>query len=97
MQYITLEEVKQHLRIDSDYTFDDAYLNTLISVAQQVISNDIQRDLTSYTELPLPLKHAMLLLIGDYYNQREDTNDLKMNAIPNGIKRLVAPYINYLT
>lgn len=97
MEYITLAEVKQHLRIDIEYTYDDEYLNTLITVAQAVISNDIQRDLTSYPELPSPLKHAMLLLIGDYYNQREDSNDLKINAIPNGVKRLISPYINYLT
>lgn len=96
MQYITIEEVKQHLRIDSDYTFDDNYIDSLISVAQTVISNDIQRDLSTYDEIPTPLKHAMLLLIGDYYNNREDSNDLKMNTIPNGIKRLIAPYINYL-
>lgn len=93
--HIKLQEVKEHLRIDTEFTYDDAYITSLIAVAEQAISNDIKTDISTFKELPAPIRHAMLLLIGDLYSNREDSNDLKLSHIPNGIKRLIAPYINY--
>lgn len=90
----TLAEIKQHLRIDLSYTIDDQYINTLIETATIVIYNDLQRTIPT-TDIPLPIKHAIMLLIGDLYENREDSSDNKLISIPNGIRRLISPYLNY--
>ena len=38
-EYISLADAKAHLRVDSSYTGDDAYITTLISVARSACEN----------------------------------------------------------
>lgn len=93
---VSIEEVKQHLRIDIDYRDEDNYIESLILVAEEVIEGDLRRGLSEFEgNVPQSLKHAVLLLIGDFYNNREDSSDLKFNQIPNGVKRLIAKYVSY--
>lgn len=46
------------------------------------------------TDIPQAIKQAMLLLIGEWYEQREAAADTKYNiqTIPFGVKQLLAPY-----
>lgn len=45
-----------------------------------------------YTAIPAPIKHAALLMVGDWYANREDTNEMSMNVLPRGVEALLAPY-----
>ena len=38
MNYITIDQVKSHLLINQDFHDDDAYLFSLIQVAEQAVS-----------------------------------------------------------
>ena len=53
------------------------------------------RYVAGYTTLPEPLKQAMLLLIGNWYENREDAVDVvggKIDTVPFGAKALMAMY-----
>ena len=43
--------------------------------------------------VPRGIKQAMVLLIGHYFKNREETTDKKQYVIPNGITALLGPYI----
>lgn len=47
---------------------------------------------SSQTDVPEPLRHAVMLLAADLYQNREGHTELKLDALPFGIKSLVQPY-----
>lgn len=99
MSYITLEEAKKHCNIEEGYTDDDAYIGSLIDVAEKVVSEDICVELEmledSNGDIPAPLKQAALLLIGHYYNFREAVAFGVTMQVPLGYKHLTMLYRNY--
>lgn len=96
MAYVTLNELKHHLRVEVDA--DDAYLTTLIKVAEKAIGNELGRDLVYWTKhgvLPDPLKHAIMLLCGDLYNNRESVAFATPHEVPRSLDYLLQPYRLY--
>ena len=98
MAYITLQEAKAHLRVD--YDEDDNYIVGLISMVHTLVEleiGDVFADLEDTNGLiPLPLKQAMLLMIGHFYSVREPiVMGISVNEIPYGYKFLIAGYKNY--
>ena len=83
---VTLAEAKEYLRIDSDA--EDALLTTLINVAKDHCENYLQASLPS--ELPMPVKQAMLILVGHFYEQRVGED------IPKVVYVLLSPYRTHL-
>ncbi|MFA9202788.1 MAG: head-tail connector protein [Flavobacteriales bacterium] len=72
---VTLEQAKAHLRVLHYY--EDDYIAALIPVAAQAVADYIDRPLDHLIcvdlagNLKAPLRHAMLLMIGDLYANRE--------------------------
>lgn len=98
--YITLEEIKKHLQIDVDYVDDDSYLLSLVEVAEQSVSQHINRDLGGYKrykgDIPAPIKHAILLMCAHLYSNREIAmTGVSTAKIPLSFEYLLSPYINY--
>lgn len=71
MSIITLTEAKKHLNIDEEFTEDDNYIQSLIDVAENLIENDTQKVLSSFSAIPPVLKHAAKILISTFYENRE--------------------------
>lgn len=82
MNLVTLERAREHLR--SDETYDDAYVEGLIAAASSAVLkyvgdtfNDtdgvIPLDSDGYPDIPEDVKVACLILIGDFYRNREPT------------------------
>ena len=73
--YVQLYEIKKHLNINSDFHDDDEYLGYLEEVAEKVVENNIDTKLRKLEDgdgdIPSPLKQAMLLLIANFYANRE--------------------------
>jgi uncharacterized phiE125 gp8 family phage protein len=44
-----------------------------------------------YSEVPKPIKHAILLLVGDWYENRENASEIKLNEMPRGVDALLYP------
>ena len=97
MAYVTLEALKQHLRVE--YTADDTYLTTLIDVAEAAIGNELGKPLADFVDdnnaLPTPLVHAIKLLAGDLYNNRESVAPVNMHEVPRTLDYLLQPYKVY--
>ena len=83
---LTLTEVKEYLRIDGEE--ENALLTALLSAAISHSENYLQAPLPS--ETPTPVKQALLILIGHFYEQRAGED------IPNVVYVLLSPYRAHL-
>jgi uncharacterized phage protein (predicted DNA packaging) len=98
--FIQLYQIKKHLNIDEDFHLDDEYLVDLSIVAEQVVQKHIDNNLDELCaendgELPSPLMHAMLLLIGNFYANRESVAFASSSEIPLSYSYLLDLYKNY--
>lgn len=98
--YIAVRDVKRHVNVDHDE--DNGYLSELIEVAEVALSKLINTDLSDYvthdaeTEqdiLEAPLRHAIRLIVGNLYANREPASYAKANTVAFTLSFLVAPYI----
>lgn len=97
--YITLDEAKKHLNIDDFWKDDDQYIEDLILVAQKAVENDIKYSLAEtineYGTIDMPLKQAILLMVGQLYRNRELSSELTFKELPKAYDYLLQPYRNY--
>lgn len=97
--YLQLYQIKKHLNIDEQFHDDDEYLMDLASVAENVVQKHIDRELADLQgdegDIPSPLYHAMLLLIGTYYASRESVAFVSTQPLPHAYDYLIALYKNY--
>lgn len=50
------------------------------------------RFVAGYTTVPEPIRQAVLILVGELYEQRQDSASYQVNAVPFGVRALLAPY-----
>lgn len=99
MTYLSLEDVKKHLNLDSEFTDDDAYVSALADAAEEVVSKYIDYPLTQLEDenrvLPRSLVQAMLLWIGNAYAIRESVTASAMSPVPHAFELLCDLHRNY--
>lgn len=100
MNWLTLDDIKKHLNIDSYFHDDDAYLTDLGAVAELAVEKHIDYPLSAIAEanndsLPQPIIHAMLLLIGNFYINRESVSFAAAVPVPHAFDYLISLYQNY--
>lgn len=92
MKYLNLEIIKNHLNLDQNFDADDFYLNALYDVAVEAVSKYIDSPLEQLEDehgmLPSSVIHAMLLLIGTWYNIRESVSNASMQPVPHTVEFL---------
>lgn len=97
--YIQLYQVKKHLNIDEDFRDDDEYLMQLVQVAEKVVEKNIDIKLEKLEDedgfIPVPLTQAMLLLVGNFYANRESVAFASTNNVPYSYQYLIDLYKNY--
>jgi uncharacterized phage protein (predicted DNA packaging) len=96
--YITLEQAKQHLLVDADFKADDLYILDLITVAQDSVEKHLDialEELEDGGNLPPSIVHAMLLMIGNLYANREPVVAGKVYKIPYTYEYLIGLYRHY--
>lgn len=96
--YIDLDYAKKHLNIEPDFTEDDEYILGLISMAEQAVRVHVNEDFDILAEknggcFPTPLLQAMLLMIGNMYQNREPLGNRA--ELPLNYRYLVDLYRNY--
>lgn len=97
MSAVDLELFKAHVRAD-DFSGDDVYLEHILAVSEEAIINATRR---SYDELydmgngefPVSLKHAIMLMGGHLYNQREGVSTTQMHEVPDSLQALLKPFV----
>jgi uncharacterized phage protein (predicted DNA packaging) len=72
---LTLQEVKNFLRIDCDE--DDALLSSLIITSRILVEDIIRSSIIEIETLPEPIKQAMFILIATLYEERQVFNAQK--------------------
>lgn len=98
--YVSIDKIKKHLNIDSDFKDDDMYLMSLSEVAEQLVQRHIGRDLAKLADdnggcVPSPLEHAMLLMIGTLYSNRESITFGSAQEVPLAYTYILQLYENY--
>lgn len=96
---ITLDQAKKHLNLEPDFVEDDEYILGLISMAEQAVRVHVNEDFDTLAEanggcLPSPLSQAMLLMIGNMYQNREPLGT-RNAALPFNYAYLIDLYRNY--
>lgn len=95
--YVSVEDLKKHLNID--FSDDDAYLTSLIEVAQSSIEMSVCTPLTDYEVIPGTLNpmlvHAIKILAGTFYANREAIAFAEPRPIPYTLDYLVKPFRKY--
>lgn len=96
MSLTALSLLKAHVRAD-DFSEDDAYLQHLLDAAEQHVADSTNRSLADLVELgggelPYAITHAVLLIAGHWYNQREAVAGVAMAEVPYTLQALVKPY-----
>lgn len=97
MRYLELSRIKEHLNIDKDFTDDDLYLESLGDVAEQMVERHLECNLDEFdnSNVPAPVLHACLLLVGNLYNNRESVSNTSQHELPLSYRYLLATYKNY--
>lgn len=99
MTYLNLELIKTHLNLQN-FSDDDKYLQHLGSAVEFVVERDVDKKLTDIAkenggELPPPLLHAMLLLLGTYYANRENVSYASCVEVPKTYQYICDLYRSY--
>lgn len=96
---VDLNKIKKHLNIDAEFTEDDEYLTFLEGVAEDLVQKHI--DITfekleaQEGEIPSPLLSAILLFIGNMYDNRESVAYTSVTELPMSLKYILEMYRSY--
>lgn len=91
---ISLDELKLHLNLEKEWHGDDNYLLGLFDAAKQVVQLHICDSIDSKTsEEQLPLAHAIKLLVGTWYMNRESLSNLSKGN--HSYEYILSLYKNY--
>ena len=91
---ITLDEIKEHLNIEKDWHGEDQYLQSLLDAAKVVVQKHICDDIDGVKEgEQIPLLHAIKLLVGTWYMNRESLSNLQKGN--HSYEYILSLYKNY--
>ena len=96
VQYVTLEELKQHLNVDFDT--DDTYISSRIEPGQLLIEAYLNNPLDTYVEdgkIDRRIWHAIRIYAANYYANRESVTFATPQVIPGHVELLLQPLKRY--
>ncbi len=82
---ITQSDVKLHLRVD--YDEEDSYISALLLAAVDYIREITGRG--NDASQPPRYHHAVKLLVGHWFQNREAVSELNLKSIPWGLSHLI--------
>ncbi|MBC8947112.1 head-tail connector protein [Xenorhabdus indica] len=89
---IPLNEIKQHCRLEEDFTLDDALLAGYADAALEVCQQHIGKRFDKGLVFTPAIKVGCLLYIGLLYENREMATDVELKEVPFTIKSLWSVY-----
>lgn len=96
MAVVSLALFKKHVRAD-DFADDDELLQHYLDAAEAAVIRETHRTEAELTEIgggvfPAPVKQAIMLLGGHWYNQRESVAGVQMHEVPDTLQAIIKPY-----
>ena len=70
---MNLQETKEFLRVDGDD--EDTLISSLIITAKALVEEVIRSKLEDFSEVPEPIKQAMLIVVSTLYEERQISKD----------------------
>ena len=102
LKIITLAEIKEQCRIESDFTLEDNRLLSYGKSAEETLAVNLGHgknvdvmisSLTAeYGEVPENIKNAALMLVDTWYNHRSPVEAVNMSIVPYTFDLLIKPY-----
>lgn len=97
--YVPLDLAKKHLNIEEDFKEDDEYILSLVEVAEAAVRVHVNESFADIAKryggcIPNPLLHAVLLMVGNLYTNREIVTN-KAIELPFNYQYLIDLYRNY--
>lgn len=86
MAFLTLEEVKNDLRIDQD--FDDTYITRLLETSKLVIDGSIEVDINTL-ESDARIATLQFMLVSLWYENRVSATQAMLQQVPFTINALI--------
>lgn len=97
MKWLTLQQIKQQCRIESDFTAEDTRLESYGTSAESTILNHLNRTyhdvLEEYGQVPEDIVNASLMLVDVWYQHRSPVEALSMSIVPYTFDILIKPYM----
>jgi hypothetical protein len=105
MKWLTLNDIKDQLRIEHDYTDDDAILTRYGNSAEATVLNITGRTFdelkamnpTGEDAIPPDLFEATVMLVTESYQHRSPGSMQQLYLIPCGFDMKIRPYIRLAT
>ena len=96
---IDLQSLKNHLNIDSSFNDDDAYIESLEEVAEEIVQKHIDKSFEDIVgeegELPKPLLQSIKLMVANFYDNRESVAYTSVTEVPNSLNYILSMYRDY--
>lgn len=97
MDFLTLNQVKDQLRIERDFELEDSKLTDIANGAEQTVANYCRRTyedfIDEYGVIPQPIINAALMLCAVGYQNDSPVTIAHMSAVPYTFDLLVKPYM----
>ena len=97
MKWLTLQRIKQQLRIEQDFHDEDELLEMYGESAEATVLNLLGRSyedvMESYGAVPKPIIHATLMLCDIIYQHRSPVSPQNMSVVPYTFDFLLKPYM----
>lgn len=88
MKWLTLDEIKDQLRIEHDFHDEDKYLELCGKTAEEIVLGYVDRTYEElcerYGEFPERARWASLELVDMYYQRRSPTDSMNLSIVPYG-------------
>lgn len=95
MKYLTLDYIKQHIRIDHDC--EDTMLELYGDAAEETVLNLLGRSyddlLERYSVVPSAVMQATLMLVDVSYQYRSPVSPTSVSMVPYTFDLLIKPYM----
>jgi uncharacterized phage protein (predicted DNA packaging) len=96
---VNLNRIKKHLNIDVDFTDDDEYIESLEQIAEDLVQKHIDKKFEDIIAedgvVPTPLLQAILLFIGNMYDNRESVAYSSVTEVPKSLDYILSMYRDY--
>ena len=97
MKWLTLERIKQQLRIEPEFHDEDELLEMYGESAEEQVLGDLGRSyediMESYGKVPVKIIHATLLLVDHSYRQRSAADTMSWAPVPYAYESKIKEYM----
>lgn len=97
MKWLTLEKIKQQLRIEQDFKMEDELLTGYGKSAESTILNHLNRTYydikEQYGEVPHDIINASLMLVDVWYQHRSPVESVNLSVVPYAFDLIIKPYM----